>query len=85
MRVLALNAGSSTLKLSVLGDGETPLAARTLELPDGRVRPGEVAEALAEMPDADVAGHRGVHGGGATAPAVVDDTGCEHIAALTGN
>ena len=83
MRVLALNAGSSTLKLSVLGDGETPLAARTLELPDGRVRPDDVAQALAEMPDADVAGHRVVHGGAASTPAVVDDAVCEQIAALS--
>jgi acetate kinase len=82
MRVLVLNAGSSTLKLSVLGESETPLAARTLELPDGRVRPGDVAAALEDLPDADAAGHRVVHGGDATAATVVDDAVRDHIVAL---
>jgi acetate kinase len=83
MRVLVLNAGSSTLKLSVLGEGETPLAARTLELPDGRVRPDDVAAALEDLPAADAAGHRVVHGGDATGAAVVDDAVRDHIASLS--
>ena len=82
MRVLVLNAGSSTLKLSVLGDGEAPRAAETLELPDGHVRPADVAGALERMPGADAAGHRVVHGGDATEAAVVDDAVRAHIAAL---
>jgi len=53
MNVLVLNAGSSTLKLSVVGDEDASLAARTLELPDGRVDPGAVAAAIDDMPSAD--------------------------------
>jgi acetate kinase len=82
VRILVVNAGSSTLKLSVLEDAEEPVAARTLELPDGRVRPDAVAAALAGMPAADAVGHRVVHGGRATAPALIDDAVRAHIAAL---
>jgi acetate kinase len=82
MNVLVVNAGSSTLKLSVLGDGEAPLASRTVDLPDGHVRPDDVGTALAGLPAADAAGHRVVHGGDATEPAVVDDGVRERIAAL---
>lgn len=81
--VLVLNAGSSTLKLSVLGDGDAPLAAETLELPDGRIDPEAVATALERMPEADAAGHRVVHGGCAREAAVVDEAVREHIGALT--
>jgi acetate kinase len=72
VRVLVVNAGSSTLKLSVLDADDDPLAARTLELPDGRVDPAAVAQALTAMPAADAAGHRVVHGGDATGPAPID-------------
>jgi acetate kinase len=82
MRVLVVNAGSSTLKLSVLGESDAPLAARTLELPDGRVDPDAVAAAIDGLPAADVAGHRVVHGGDATAAARIDDAVRAHIASL---
>ena len=82
VRVLVVNAGSSTLKLSVLGDGEQPLAARTLDLPDGAVRGDDVAAALEGLPAAEAVGHRVVHGGEATEPAVIDEAVREHIASL---
>jgi acetate kinase len=63
MRILVVNAGSSSLKLRLLG-------------------PGDVVEATwdalpAELPDADVAVHRFVHGGGDFRDAVVVDDAVE--------
>lgn len=69
MRVLAVNAGSSTLKLSLL-DGDQVLADQTIETSSD----GDVGEALSsalesfESPDA--VGHRVVHGGGVYSSAV---------------
>jgi acetate kinase len=83
VRVLVVNAGSSTLKLSVLDADDDPLAARTLELPDGRVDPAAVAQALTAMPAADAAGHRVVHGGDATGPAPIDTGVKARIRALS--
>jgi acetate kinase len=82
VRVLVVNAGSSTLKLAVVGGGEEPLAARTIELARGTVEPHDVAAALAEMPAADAAGHRVVHGGPATEPARIDAALRERLAEL---
>jgi acetate kinase len=82
VNVLVVNAGSSTLKLSVLGESDTPLDARTLELPDGHVRIDEVIAALDGLPVADAVGHRIVHGGDATGPAMIDAATREHIEAL---
>ena len=58
-RVLVVNAGSSSLKLTLLSDGDEALAARLLGGLDG------VREALAEglADDADLVAHRIVHGG----------------------
>ncbi|MDQ6731397.1 MAG: acetate/propionate family kinase [Actinomycetota bacterium] len=63
MRVLVVNAGSSSLKLRILDDEYAVLASHDLELPDGRVDRSAVVEALAELPVADAVGHRVVHGG----------------------
>jgi acetate kinase len=82
VRILVVNAGSSTLKLSVLDEGEEPVASRTLDLPDGRVRGADVEAALGGLPGADAVGHRVVHGGRATQPAVIDGAVREHIASL---
>lgn len=86
MRVLVLNAGSSTLKASVLdGDGHAPLFATTLDWgADATRATGRLGdlEALLErlvvegIPVGSVGavGHRVVHGGTRfTAPVAVDD------------
>ncbi|MDE3070210.1 MAG: acetate/propionate family kinase, partial [Acidobacteriota bacterium] len=64
MRVLVVNAGSSTLKLALL-DGEDRTIAAS-ELAGGATRPGdaELRRALdSPLRDADAVGHRIVHGG----------------------
>ena len=63
MRVLVVNAGSSSLKLSVLNGGLSVLASEELALSEGRLDLDAVADAVARLPEADAAGHRVVHGG----------------------
>ena len=70
-RVLVVNAGSSSLKLSVLGPDGKRWAAREAASADD---PGkELAAFLDDSPPADASGHRVVHGSTAfTTPTIVD-------------
>lgn len=61
MRVLSVNAGSSSIKLSVLDHDDTLLVERDLAAPDGAVP--DLAANLSALPDVDAIGHRIVHGG----------------------
>ena len=64
MRVLIVNAGSSSLKLCLLGDGDEPLAARELAAPRALIDQAQLRATLDDgLGDADVVGHRIVHGG----------------------
>jgi acetate kinase len=64
MRILVVNAGSSSLKLALLGGDDAVLAERELEAPRAHVDPAAVRAALHDGLDAaDAAGHRIVHGG----------------------
>lgn len=64
MRVLVVNAGSSSLKLSLLDADDVELWARKLDAPRSVIEPAAVADALAELPvTPEVVGHRIVHGG----------------------
>ncbi len=74
MNILVVNAGSGSLKLSVLDDSDELVVSKSLP----RLASGELAAALAdflgESPDIGVAGHRVVHGGSAfVGPTVLDD------------
>jgi acetate kinase len=74
VRVLVVNAGSSSLKLRLLGPDDDVLAGRDLNAPGGRAADGALAAALDELGPPDAAGHRLVHGGPRfTAPVLVDD------------
>jgi acetate kinase len=79
VRVLAVNAGSSSLKLSLLDADDSELWGRELAAPRAVVEADAVAAVLTELPAApDVAGHRIVHGGERFRQAVVVD---EHVEA----
>src|SRR4051795_5010600 len=68
MRVLVVNAGSSSLKLRLLGADDELLGTRDLAPDD------DVGTALDALGEADAAGHRVVHGGERfSAPTVIDD------------
>jgi acetate kinase len=70
--VLVVNAGSSSLKLRLLGDGDEPLAARDLGADDAWE--DGLAAFLADSPGPKLIGHRVVHGGEEfTEPVRIDD------------
>jgi acetate kinase len=81
--VLVVNAGSSTLKISVLDEGDQLLESRELEAEVGRVKPEVLEEALAPMRQVDAIGHRIVHGGGRFhGPAFIDDATEDYLRSL---
>jgi acetate kinase len=64
MRVLVVNAGSSSLKLTLLDGEDATIAARELEAPRAEVDMSELRAALdSPLGEADAIGHRIVHGG----------------------
>lgn len=64
MRVLVVNAGSSSLKLTLLDGDDTVIAARELDAPRAQVDPDQLHAALDPLLcEADAVGHRIVHGG----------------------
>ena len=65
LRVLVVNAGSSSLKLTLLGACDETLVERELPAPAATVDERELRAALdGGIAEADVVGHRIVHGGG---------------------
>ena len=84
LQVLVVNAGSSSLKLSVLGPADEITAALDIEAWDGRAVHGELARFLGGLSGVQAVGHRVVHGGSRlTGPTVIDDTVTAAIADLT--
>jgi acetate kinase len=77
LRVLVVNAGSSSLKLRLLDAHDEVLAAEDLRTHQGRVDGDEVARAVSGMPAPDAVGHRVVHGGERFAGPVVIDPDVE--------
>ena len=74
MRVLAVNAGSSSLKLTLLGPVDETLGAWELTLTDSGVDERQLRDALDQrLAGADAIGHRVVHGGERFRDAVVID------------
>jgi len=69
VRVLVVNAGSSSLKLRLLGPGDEPEAERDLAPGDNEA----LDAALADLTEPDAVGHRVVHGGARFHDAVVID------------
>jgi len=87
VRVLVVNTGSSSLKLSVLDDagGEWTVAGdERAPVHRGELDRDEVATALRDLPEPDAVGHRVVHGGAEfAAPVRLDADVRRRIAGLT--
>ncbi len=76
MRILVVNAGSSSLKLTLLGSRDETLAALELRASSERIDQPELRAALdGELAGADAVAHRIVHGGDRFREAVVIDGG----------
>jgi acetate kinase len=82
-RILVVNAGSSSLKLRVLGPSDDITAALDLDPWDGRADHDELGQFLRGLSGVDAVGHRVVHGGRFTGATVIDDAVTEAIAGLT--
>ena len=63
MRVLVLNAGSSSLKLSLVDANDDVLVDKEFEVAEGRLDETQLATAIHEMEGIEAIGHRIVHGG----------------------
>lgn len=83
MRVLVVNAGSSSLKLRLVGDAGELLGSADLPA-DATGDASALAGVLGDFPAPDVVGHRIVHGGtGFTGPVRIDERVRERLRALT--
>jgi len=83
--VLVVNAGSSSLKLSVLDRADQVTDALQIDRWDGTPDHRELTDFAVGQPDVSAVGHRVVHGGRTfTGPAVVDESVIAGIEALTG-
>jgi acetate kinase len=84
VRILVVNAGSSSLKLRVLGPDDTVVVSEDLPAPGGQAGEAAVAQFIQDLPPVDAVGHRIVHGGTAfSEPVVIDRVVEERLRALT--
>ena len=75
MQVLVVNAGSSSLKISVLGPDDASLLSLDLPAPKPDEIGGTLEKALRSAPPVDAIGHRVVHGGpDFTSPLLVEES-----------
>ncbi|MBO0692458.1 MAG: hypothetical protein J2P58_06145, partial [Acidimicrobiaceae bacterium] len=63
MRILVVNAGSSSLKLSALDGDDVLVGSENVEAPGGRPDEEALDGAVARWAPIDAVGHRVVHGG----------------------
>jgi acetate kinase len=83
MRILVVNAGSSSLKLRVIGDDNELLGSADLPAPSDEGDDDEIAAAMRDLGDVDAVGHRIVHGGTwFTAPVRIDPRIVQRLRAL---
>lgn len=84
MRILVVNAGSSSLKLRLLDDADAVAGSVDLPARDARFDPVDVATALRDLGPADAVGHRVVHGGREFTESVrIDPSVRQRLGALT--
>jgi acetate kinase len=75
LRVLVVNAGSSSLKVSVVDGDDRILADHEFESPRGRLDAAGLGTAIQGMEGLDAVGHRVVHGGARFQASVQIDAG----------
>ncbi len=84
MRVLTVNAGSSSVKLRLLDAADTTVAEQSLPADASGFDTGRLAAVLQDWPTPDAVGHRIVHGGTDYAgPVRIDATVRERLDELT--
>ena len=84
MRILVVNAGSSSLKLRAIDEGDELVASHDLAGEYERLDPDDVRAAIEGLGRVDAVGHRVVHGGIDFVEAVViDDDVVSRLRALT--
>ena len=83
VRVLVVNAGSSSLKLRLLDGADRTLAEEEVEGTGGRLDRRALDRAVGEAGEVDAVGHRVVHGGDRySRPVVVDDAVMSYLESL---
>jgi acetate kinase len=75
VRILVVNAGSSSMKLAVIDDDDTVLTAENLPAPSGRVDEEALQRAIERCAPIAAVGHRIVHGGVEFSEPVILDPG----------
>jgi acetate kinase len=84
MNILVVNAGSSSLKVSVLGEDDELLVSETLHAEDGRVDEAALLAVVGRGGEIGGVGHRVVHGGTEFVDSVlVDDAVVKRLEALS--
>ncbi|MBT0768105.1 acetate/propionate family kinase [Kineosporia sp. J2-2] len=84
MHVLVVNAGSSSLKVRLLGDNDETIGTVDLPADSSGFDTAELSAALKEWPAPEAVGHRIVHGGTRfSGPVRITDEVVEQIADLT--
>jgi len=84
MRVLVVNAGSSSLKLSVMDDDELQVEREVTTPGNEQAEEEAILEVIASAGPFDAVGHRVVHGGTELVePVLIDDAVVEKLRALT--
>jgi acetate kinase len=73
LRVLVVNAGSSSLKVSLVADGDSIVATHEIDTPDGRFEPTKLRDVVDSFDGVEAVGHRVVHGGPRYTASVVID------------
>jgi acetate kinase len=83
-RVLVVNAGSSSLKLSVLDERDSVVSSEVLETPQGQVDGSALRDVIERNGPIGAVGHRIVHGGTEfTAPVLIDGEVVRRLEALS--
>lgn len=83
MRILVVNAGSSSLKLRVLAADDSVAATADLPAPRGTADAAAVSTAIRELGPVDAVGHRIVHGGTIySGPVVLDEAAEDRLRSL---